>query len=256
MKTLPDGILKIAGAAGARLIRGWMSTLDYKAAYYDPGIDPAYPGDGRIRLYVFWHEYMQFFIHLRRHCSLAMLLSRHRDADVLEKLAHATGFETVRGSSRRGGAEALLGMMKKENAHLHLTITPDGPRGPRRKMAPGAVYLASKLGIPIVAIGVGYDRPWRTPTWDRFALPRPGTRARAIPSGDLIVPPNLSKAGIGHYTSRIERLLERLTETAEDWAEKGYSIAGESDILPGPKHSILYFSRAKQADIEPSHGNS
>ncbi len=243
-----------------------MSTLDYRTAYYDPSIDPAYEifdkenegvrkdsakGMGKIRLFIFWHEYMQFFIHLRHHCHLAMLLSQHRDADLLEQVAHLTGFDTVRGSSRRGGAEAILRMMKKEgNDHLHLTITPDGPRGPRRKMAPGAIFLASRLQIPIVAIGVGYDRPWRTPTWDRFAIPRPGTRARAIPSGDIHVPPDLSKEGIHHWTDRVERLLNRLTDEAEDWAEKGYSIAGESNLLPGPKNSILYFASPQSALLE------
>ena len=44
---------------------------------------------------------------------------------------------------------------------MHLTITPDGPRGPRRQLAPGAIYLASKLGLPLVVMGYGYDRPWR-----------------------------------------------------------------------------------------------
>ena len=56
---------------------------------------------------------------------------------------------------------------------MNLTITPDGPRGPRRQLAQGPVYLASKLGMPIVAMGFGYDRPWRFNSWDRFAIPRP-----------------------------------------------------------------------------------
>jgi lysophospholipid acyltransferase (LPLAT)-like uncharacterized protein len=105
---------------------------------------------------------------------------------------------------------------------MHLTITPDGPRGPRRIMAPGAVYLASKLGMPLVAMGYGYDRPWRVRSaWDQFAIPRPGSRARAIPSGEIFVPPDLDREGIEYFRQKIENLLNRLTVEAENWAASG-----------------------------------
>ena len=65
---------------------------------------------------------------------------------------------------------------------MHLTITPDGPHGPRRRMAPGPIYLASKLGLPLVLMGYAYDRPWRLPSWDRFAVPRPDLAAPSPPA--------------------------------------------------------------------------
>ena len=107
-----------------------------------------------------------------------MLLSRHRDAEILSHVAYHFGFDFVRGSTNRGGAAALRELLAKSR-QMHLTITPDGPRGPRRRMAPGPIYLASKLGLPLVLMGYGYDRPWRLRSWDRFAIPRPCSRARA-----------------------------------------------------------------------------
>ena len=71
---------------------------------------------------------------------------------------------------------------------MHLTITPDGPRGPRRHMAPGPIYLASKLGLPLVLMGYAYDRPWRLHSWDRFAIPRPGSRAGRSPPASSSFP--------------------------------------------------------------------
>ena len=41
-------------------------------------------------------------------------------------------------------------------------------------MQPGLVYLASRLGLPIVPVGFGLERPYRANSWDRFAVPRPG----------------------------------------------------------------------------------
>ena len=117
-----------------------------------------------------------------------MLLSRHRDAEILSHVAYHLGFDFVRGSTNRGGVTALRELLAKSRT-MHLTITPDGPRGPRRRMAPGPIYLASKLGLPLVLMGYGYDRPWRVQQLGPFAIPRPFSRARAMPSGEIFVPP-------------------------------------------------------------------
>ena len=179
-----------------------------------------------------------------------MLLSRHADADVLEELANLLGFSGVRGSTNRGGAQALREMIHKEQRErFHLTITPDGPRGPRRKLAPGCVYLASKLQIPIVAMGVGYDRPYRFNSWDRFATPRPFSRARCIPSGDLNVPSDLDRDGIEYFRVKIERILNELSDEAESWACSGDAYENESSVLPGPNYSCLYFAKPRFAHI-------
>ncbi len=246
---ITNGILIRAAGLGVSLgIHLLDSTLDYRVAYYDPRIDPAYANDGKRRIYIFWHEYIQFFVYLRKHCHLAMLLSKHSDADVLEELARLLGFGGVRGSTNRGGLQALRRMMRKEqHEDFDLTITPDGPRGPRRTLAPGCVYLASKLQIPIVAMGVGYDGPFRLNSWDRFALPRPFSRARCIPSGDFFVPPDLDKQGIEHFRKKLEKLLNYLTDEAENWARSGETYENESSVLPGPNFSCLYFTKPKRS---------
>ena len=153
-------LYKLAALVGSTAVRAWMDTLDYRVVFYDPDVDPASPRCRGQKIYVFWHEYILFPLAMRGHCNLAMLLSRHRDAEVLSYVAYHMGFEFVRGSTNRGGVAALRQLLDKSR-HMHLAITPDGPRGPRRQMAPGPIFLASKLGIPLVAMGVGYNRPWR-----------------------------------------------------------------------------------------------
>jgi len=143
-------VTKLGGLLTSTAIRLWMDSLDYKVALYDAAVDPAL-GNGGQRIYIFWHEYSLFPLSLRGHCNLAMLLSRHRDADVLSRVARHLGFEFVRGSTRRGGTAAIRELLRRSQ-RMHLAITPDGPRGPRRRLAPGAVYLASRLGMPLVAM--------------------------------------------------------------------------------------------------------
>ncbi len=244
-------LMSLGGLLGTSLVRSWMRTLDFKAVYYDPAIDPAYPDYRGKRIFIFWHEYITFPLYLRHHCNLAMLLSRHRDADLLLQFARRLGFDGVRGSTNRGGSSALRKMALKSRT-MNLTITPDGPRGPRRKLAPGAVYLASRLQFPIVAMGFGYDRPWRLNSWDRFAIPRPFSRARAVVSSDLHIPEKLDRSEIEHFRRKIERLLLQLSDQAETWAGSGHRKPGQSFLQDGPRTDALYFARPRKAGIAES----
>ena len=179
-------LMKAGGLAGVTFLRWWMNTLDAQAAYYDPDVDPASPRCCGQQIYIFWHEYLLFPLAFRGQGNMAILVSKHRDADILGAWASSPSHQLVR-SSRRGGVGAVRQLLRR-GGRLHLTITPDGPRGPRRRLAPGTVYLASRLGMPLVLVGMGYDRPWRMGSWDRFALPRPYCRARAIVSPQVRVP--------------------------------------------------------------------
>jgi lysophospholipid acyltransferase (LPLAT)-like uncharacterized protein len=225
---------QLGGLLGAVAARCWMSTLDYKVAFYDPTVDPAQPGCRGQKIHVFWHEYILFPIYLRGHCNLAMLLSRHRDAKILSYAAYHLGFDFVRGSTNRGGVTAIRELLRKSRK-MHLTITPDGPRGPRRRLAPGAIFLASRLQLPLVATGYGYDRPWRLGSWDRFAIPRPFSRARAVAGPQIRVPPGLDRSGLEHFRRKVEQLLNRLTDEAEAWAESGTRKLGQYKL--GPRYA-------------------
>ena len=230
MKNFSRFWTNLGGYLGATFIRNWMRTLEYKCAYYDPTVDPVNPGYSGQKIYIFWHEYILFPIYLRGNCNLAMLLSTHRDADVLARTAYHLGFDFVRGSSFRGGASALRGLIEKSR-RMNLTMTPDGPRGPRRTLSQGPIFLASRLNLPIVAMGFGYDRPWRFNSWDRFALPKPFSRARSVVSPEIRIPQKLDRDGIEHYRLEVELLLNRLTLEAEAWAESGTNKIGQVPFL-------------------------
>ena len=228
--TLPSGAAALAASA---VIPAWMSTLDFRVDFADPTVDPVDPRYRGAKIYVFWHEGILLPLHLRGHCNISMLLSRHWDANVLDRVARMMGFGTVRGSTFHGGSAALRELAARARSG-NLTITPDGPRGPRRRLAPGCVFLAGTLGIPIVAMGLGYDRPWRMGTWDRFAVPRPWSHARAVVSRAIHVPPGLDRDGIEAYREGVERILVRLSDDAEAWAMDGRPREGDSVVRREP----------------------
>jgi hypothetical protein len=96
-------------------------------------------------------------------------------------------------------------------------------------------------------MGLGYERPWRLGTWDRFAVPRPWSRARGVVSRAIFVPPDLDRDGLERHRDGVERLLSHLTDDAEAWATSRTRRPGEtivrkepsrhakrSALLPGP----------------------
>jgi lysophospholipid acyltransferase (LPLAT)-like uncharacterized protein len=229
---LPQTLTKLGGLVAAEGIRALMCTLEYRAAFYDRTVDPTFR-EGSPRIYVFWHENILIPLYLRGHCHLAMLLSQHSDADILARVAYHMGFDCVRGSTYHGAARAIWELSERSRRQ-HLTITPDGPRGPRRQMAQGPVYLASRLQLPLVVMGLGYDRPWRMNSWDRFAVPRPFSQARAVIGPPIHVPPQLDRSQLEVSRRRVEHFLTDLTLEAEAWAMAGTRKAGQVTIHPQP----------------------
>lgn len=226
----PQALWRMCGFLGLRSLNAWMSTLSYRSVRYDPAADPADESFQGPAIFVFWHEYIPFPIYMRPHCRLAMLLSQHQDAEILSHVAHFAGLDVVRGSSNRGGTSALREMIDRGKG-MSLAITPDGPRGPRRQLAQGCIYLASRLQIPIIPLGVGYDRPWRNQSsWDKFAFPRPFSRCRGILGPLIQIPLDLDREAIELHRRWVENQLNCLTTFAEDWAE-GRCSPVDSEIL-------------------------
>jgi len=135
---------------------------------------------------------------------------------------------------------------------MNLTITPDGPRGPRRQLAPGAVYLASRLGMPIVLLGFGYDRPWRfRKAWDQFALPRPFSRARSITSEEIFIPGGLTKTDIEPWRLLVENRLNEVTEQSETWAQSGRRRPNEQPLYraTAPTRNRRFYEEDQQENL-------
>jgi lysophospholipid acyltransferase (LPLAT)-like uncharacterized protein len=105
--------------------------------------------------------------------GLLVLTSASRDGAYLSEFVRCFGMGSVRGSSSRRGAQALLDLVRNLEDGFDLCITPDGPRGPRYSLRPGALMLAERCQAPLMPVLVEYSGFWRFKSWDGFAVPKP-----------------------------------------------------------------------------------
>jgi len=198
----------------------------------------AYDPNGRERyLYCVWHDTILFPLFMGRHCHSAGIVSRHQDGSYLAETMKRIKVKPVRGSSGKGGAQALRESIAVTHDH-HITITPDGPRGPEHVMKDGIVYLASKSGRRIAPLTYQCSRYWRLrANWTDLIIPKPFSRVTLIVGQPISVPGKLSREQLDEYTALVQAAMDDLCSAAGNVgrdAENPSATTREQDDDDGP----------------------
>jgi len=112
--------------------------------------------------------------------TVSVLASRSRDGNLMGEYVRRFGLDVIRGSSSRGGAEALRALTNAVEAGHDVALAPDGPRGPRGQLGSGIVALAALTGAPVVPLGFAASPAWQLSSWDAFQIPFPFARAAFV----------------------------------------------------------------------------
>jgi lysophospholipid acyltransferase (LPLAT)-like uncharacterized protein len=123
-----------------------------------------------------WHGHLLTHLYHHRGQGITVLVSEHGDGEIIARIAERMGYHTVRGSTSRGAARALLEASRVIERGGDVAFTPDGPRGPARSVAPGVAVVAHRTGAPVIGGFARARSTWRLSTWDRFEIPKPFTR--------------------------------------------------------------------------------
>jgi lysophospholipid acyltransferase (LPLAT)-like uncharacterized protein len=220
MKIRHPLLIRLTALLMSWVIRVWIGTLNLYHRSLGCEVDPRRPGLGARYIYTFWHENLLLPAYFYARRDIQVLISQHADGELIARVCRHMGFGTIRGSSTRGGIEALRRLLRASRAS-HLAVVPDGPRGPRRHLQLGPIYLASRTGLAIVPVGIGFACAWRAKSWDRFALPRPWSRADVVTAEPIAIPPNLGKEELELWRQHVEAVMLRVTRLAEGWARTG-----------------------------------
>lgn len=162
----------------------------------------------------FWHGSMLIGWFMQRNRNFASLVSKSKDGDVLTAILEKWNFHVVRGSSSKGGHEALDLMIHLTEENYHLAITPDGPTGPIFKMKPGAVITARRSQIPLLLVGIGMKSKWTLKSWDKFEIPKPFSAVTAIYSQPIMISAILTKEETSEVIDKCESELNNLQKEA------------------------------------------
>lgn len=182
----------------------------------------------------FWHGRLLMMPYSwDRSKKIGMLISNHRDGELIANTIGHFGLGTIRGSSAKegrqskGGTEALRAMLKTLKDGDYVGITPDGPRGPRMRASDGIVAVARMSGVPVIPATYATKNRIRLGTWDRFLVPLPFTKG-VIMWGDPIM---ISKDK-GADAAEAARL--QIEQAMNDLADRADRHVGQDVVAPAP----------------------
>lgn len=219
MKIRHPQLVKLAGFSISWVVRVLVGTVRFRSVALGPRVAPTEPGLQGRYLYAFWHESLLLPAYHYSHTPTRVLISEHADGEVIARACGHLGLKVVRGSTTRGGAKALRQLVELKD-RSHVVITPDGPRGPRRQVQPGLIYVAARTGLPIVPCGFGFHSAWRARSWDRFAIPRPFSAAVGVLGEPIRVPADVDRGQIAGWRDRAQRAMDEVTACAEAHATR------------------------------------
>ena len=154
---------------------GLAATVRIRVEGEDRLLDAVAAGNGGLVLP--WHGVTVLPIYYCRHRGYYSIVSVSKDGELQNRLLESRGFKTIRGSSNRQGVRALLEAIRRLQGGNILAITPDGPKGPPRKVQLGTVHLAQRSGCPVLPVGVACKPCKRLSSWDSHMVPAPFSRA-------------------------------------------------------------------------------
>ncbi len=147
--------------------------LTNKKIFHYPKID-----ENESFIIAFWHGDLMSqpfnYKKLKPKGKMTAIVSNHKDGEIISQVLKYLGVGSIRGSSSKGGAKALISAIREiKKKGVDIAITPDGPRGPRHSVANGVVALSQKTNAKILVFNCKPSKYWQFNSWDRFVLPKP-----------------------------------------------------------------------------------
>jgi lysophospholipid acyltransferase (LPLAT)-like uncharacterized protein len=203
----------IIGCVGWLLLSIWSKTLRVRFVRRD--VPDRLLKEGKNFIYAFWHGRQFMLFHAHRRENIVIPASESRDGEIQAHILKRFGFGVVRGSSKRKGDRALLGLVDALRKGRCIALAVDGPRGPIYEVKQGVTYLAGKLNKPIVPLISSARNAWvLEKIWDKYLLPRPFSRC-VIAYGDPIVVTGTAEDELERKREELAAALNRLMEQSD-----------------------------------------
>jgi hypothetical protein len=222
---------RIRKSDAARRIACWLVAMYIRLAWAtgrweikNAAVPERFWRDGKPFIIAFWHGRLLILPAMwPTTAKISMLISMHRDGELIANAIGYFGHGTVRGSAAkpgstkdRGGVAALRGMLKALKANEYVGITPDGPRGPRMRASEGIVTVARMSGVPIIPCSYGARVRKVLGSWDRFVIPLPFTRGVIVWGEPIYIAREADAAALETARMTVEAGLNAVTRAADE----------------------------------------
>jgi len=187
-------------------------------AYLETQIPEAYLKSKKPFIVCFWHGRLGMLAYAWtwKDRPFRMLLSAHRDGQLIGQTVAYFGITSIEGSTQRGGTQALRNLLKALRAGDTIGITPDGPRGPCQVASPGVITMAKLAQADMIPVTFSTSHRIRLNTWDRFHMPLPFSRGVFLWGEPVLKPPSDSDPlEIEATRQRLETALTDLQNKAD-----------------------------------------
>ena len=182
----------------------------------------------------FWHGRMLMIPNAWQYqASMKILISQHRDGVFISNTLRHLGVGTIMGSSTRGGRGALVAMVHALKQGEYIGITPDGPTGPRMRVAPGTITAAKLSGAALLPVSYGAKRRKILATWDRFLLPMPFSKGVIRIGTPILISPDATATEVEAARINLETELIALTHSID--TDLGVTPVEPAPLIPSDK---------------------
>lgn len=165
---------------------------------------------------VYWHSRLLFITWYLRVYPLCAMISRHSDGALAADTFGKFGIKAVRGSTSSGGAAAFRQLFRMIEQGWNAAITPDGPRGPSRRLQEGVISLGQISQRPIIPISFSARHAVRLKSWDRFMVPLPFSRVSLVYGEPILIPRKMDTVTKEKYRLSVEEALNRVTDLSDE----------------------------------------
>jgi lysophospholipid acyltransferase (LPLAT)-like uncharacterized protein len=173
-----------------------------------------FEGNGQRPIMAFWHGRVLTATYFFRDRGIVVMISENFDGEWIARIIERFGFRTSRGSTSHGGQRALLQLKRDMEQGRPSGFAVDGPRGPARKVQPGAVWLAKLTGNPVVPFHMEASRYWSLRSWDRTQIPRPFSTVALVVGSPIDVPADADESMLEAKRIELEESLFGLERRA------------------------------------------
>ncbi|CAN5764229.1 lysophospholipid acyltransferase family protein [soil metagenome] len=208
-------IIRIAGFVFYLLIRLIGSTLRFETSGYQQ-FDQV-KSDGKLPIYTFWHDRIVSGTYFFRNRGIIVLSSTSFDSEYTARCIQRFGFGIIKGSSTRGGTQALVGMIRAMRDGYTTAFTLDGPKGPRYIAKSGPILLAKKTGNPMIPFVIESRSFWTIKSWDKLQIPKPFSRANVIVGEPIYVDGDAKDDALEAKRLELQASMDALVIAGEKW---------------------------------------